>query len=471
MSPLSSPTALLAALACATPAVAQVTWTVDDSGGADFVQIQDAIDAAADGDVILVEPGDYASFAIVDKGLVLTGTTPTAMVRVSSHSEVRDLAAGKLVELTGFRFGEPALIGGAAALVVQDCTGSVRASSCVMTGWDPVANHCPPQGTYTYPCAYYYSGCTDTSAMPGAEVRNSVDTVFFQCTLRGGRGSWHTEYHCAVATPGAPGILLDGGDATLLACVSEGGLGGGYGPVSLHCADGEAGGDGVHARNGSTVFLHGGQHRGRPGGGFDCDPSGTCCGVPGVDGDGLHVDASSSGAWLAGQITPGIGGAGTVTASRTTPYCIGTWAACPCGNAGLGLAGCDNAHGTGGARLVASGTPSVSADTLRLEVTGLAPTGAPAAIFVQSIQLQFGATLGDGLLCVGGTVVRLAGRLAANGTVSLGHGNAGDPPLSVLSGVPAGATRYYQVWYRSQPAFCTPSPSNLSNGMLVSWDD
>jgi hypothetical protein len=105
MSPLSSPTALLAALAWATPALAQVTWTVDDSGGADFVQIQDAIDAAADGDVILVEPGDYASFAIVDKGLVLTGTTPTAMVRVSSHSEVRDLAAGKLVELTGFRFG------------------------------------------------------------------------------------------------------------------------------------------------------------------------------------------------------------------------------------------------------------------------------------------------------------------------------------------------------------------------------
>ena len=33
------------------------TWTVDDDGGADFYDIQSAVDAASDGDEILVYPG------------------------------------------------------------------------------------------------------------------------------------------------------------------------------------------------------------------------------------------------------------------------------------------------------------------------------------------------------------------------------------------------------------------------------
>ncbi|MBT5366384.1 MAG: hypothetical protein HOL14_07650, partial [Phycisphaerae bacterium] len=35
------------------------TWTVDDDGKADFENIQDAIDAASDGDEIIVMPGTY----------------------------------------------------------------------------------------------------------------------------------------------------------------------------------------------------------------------------------------------------------------------------------------------------------------------------------------------------------------------------------------------------------------------------
>ena len=39
------------------------TWTVDDDGKADFDNIQDAIDAASDGDEIVVMPGTYTSSA------------------------------------------------------------------------------------------------------------------------------------------------------------------------------------------------------------------------------------------------------------------------------------------------------------------------------------------------------------------------------------------------------------------------
>jgi len=46
------------------------TWTVDDDGPADFDNIQAAVDAAIDGDEIVVEPGTYASedYYVVDMG-------------------------------------------------------------------------------------------------------------------------------------------------------------------------------------------------------------------------------------------------------------------------------------------------------------------------------------------------------------------------------------------------------------------
>jgi hypothetical protein len=48
------------------------TYIVDANGGGQFTDIQTAISAAQDGDVILVHPGQYASFTL-DKGLVIVG--------------------------------------------------------------------------------------------------------------------------------------------------------------------------------------------------------------------------------------------------------------------------------------------------------------------------------------------------------------------------------------------------------------
>lgn len=48
---------------------AGATLTVDDSGDADFITIQEAIDSAEDGDIILVYPGIYAENVVVNKEL------------------------------------------------------------------------------------------------------------------------------------------------------------------------------------------------------------------------------------------------------------------------------------------------------------------------------------------------------------------------------------------------------------------
>ena len=59
-------------LFCAMETATAKTWYVDDSGGADFTKIQDAIDVATDGDIIIVSDGTYIVNNIkVDKRLTI----------------------------------------------------------------------------------------------------------------------------------------------------------------------------------------------------------------------------------------------------------------------------------------------------------------------------------------------------------------------------------------------------------------
>ena len=50
-----------------------VTWYVDDDGGADYTKIQDAINAASDGDTVFVYSGFYEEYLYVDKSVSLEG--------------------------------------------------------------------------------------------------------------------------------------------------------------------------------------------------------------------------------------------------------------------------------------------------------------------------------------------------------------------------------------------------------------
>jgi hypothetical protein len=230
------------------------------------------------------------------------------------------------------------------------------------------------------------------------------------------------------------------------------------------------------------------------------DPRDPCHGIfafglaPTVSFSGIHLDASrqyflvTSEAVLYGgegsfhvTLTGPVGshlfiGNGPGTA---VPFCKGdgfdpdVLTPCPCGNTGASGHGCNNSIQTGGALLTANGT--LDPDTLVLQASQVP---APAlSIFLQGNGVLSPALpFGDGVRCVGGSLIRIGVKVALRGTAT--YPEAGDPCIRTLAArradaIPPGAIRYYQVYYRDpDTAFCPNPPGdtwNVSNGIRVTW--
>jgi hypothetical protein len=102
----------------------------------------------------------------------------------------------------------------------------------------------------------------------------------------------------------------------------------------------------------------------------------------------------------------------------------------------------------------------------------LTATGVPSStLFFQGTVATAGgagATFGDGLRCVGGSVVRLH-IVAPSGSVASYPSGAALTPIHVAGSTAAGDVRHYQCWYRNAAAFCTPSTFNLTQGLTIIW--
>lgn len=94
--------ALASLLALATPAPAQAAerLVVATDGSGDFATISEAIEAAADGDEIVLEPGEYVESFIIDKSVTLRGAgAPEDVVVAADPREAfrREDAAGERI--------------------------------------------------------------------------------------------------------------------------------------------------------------------------------------------------------------------------------------------------------------------------------------------------------------------------------------------------------------------------------------
>lgn len=179
-------------------------------------------------------------------------------------------------------------------------------------------------------------------------------------------------------------------------------------------------------------------------------------------------------AFLSLAVSLSVATAGAATAG--TPFCPGdgSGAACPCGNVDpSGVGGCLHSASPAlgpGAVLNSVGVELPNAfDTVVLTAANLPLT--TTVLFVQgtaTVAGGAGSAFGDGLLCAGGTLIRLRAKFTTTGTVSFPA--PGEPQLHLVGQVPGtGGTRYYQAWYRNPPVFCTGATFNLSNGWQINW--
>jgi hypothetical protein len=154
-------------------------------------------------------------------------------------------------------------------------------------------------------------------------------------------------------------------------------------------------------------------------------------------------------------------GGGVVHEPRLQRLCSGSQVPCPCNS---GSHGCVNSTGQG-ARLDGSGATSLVVDGLTLQASGL-PNGF-CALF-QGTERSMPTAFGDGVLCVGGTLVRLGSVRAQAGVASWPP--AGTTPLAQLGAVAAPGVRLYQAWYRDGvPGFCTVASFNTTDSVRAVW--
>jgi hypothetical protein len=155
-------------------------------------------------------------------------------------------------------------------------------------------------------------------------------------------------------------------------------------------------------------------------------------------------------------------GGGVVHEPRFQRLCGGTQVPCPCSSSNYG---CVNSTGQG-ARLDGSGSTSLAADGLTMQASGL-PNGF-CALIQGSVRATTPNLFGDGVLCVGGTLVRL-GAVSAQAGVAVWP-PAGTTPLAQVGGVLAPGVRLYQAWYRDGvPGYCTVESFNTTDSLRVIW--
>ena len=161
----------------------------------------------------------------------------------------------------------------------------------------------------------------------------------------------------------------------------------------------------------------------------------------------------------------------------------GTCTPCPCFNEAPTAAkgGCENSSGTS-ARLVGSGTASVTNDSLRFDLTGANPSTFAVLISAANQLPQSGtcapgsgvqSPVLDGLRCVGGALLRHGTRpIAADGSVGATTNPWGPPAgpaggLIAQGGFTSGQTRNFQVFYREFATLGCMTGQNTSNGYSV----
>jgi len=252
--------ASLAVLLLAAPAAAQgAVWVVDAAAGpgSDFTDIQPAIAAAADGDVILVRGGLYSSFTLDARSLAIVGQDGADVQVYLGTSVVRNVGPTQSVVLRGLdRIATGWFVD---APSFTDCDGPVWVEDCTFAV-NNFGGSFQPDGVVVSSCdAISFVRCATLGAqvkgLGGAGLRATGSRIAaWDCQFEAHEGPIGAPPHDA-----GPGALLDGGFLFASGCEFVGGAGGKGFTYTVagvtHCTDGGDGGDGLLATGAAAVFA------------------------------------------------------------------------------------------------------------------------------------------------------------------------------------------------------------------------
>ena len=248
---------LVAACLLLAPSAGAATWVVDAAGGGHFTSIQEGIDIAAPGDVLLVKPGFYLAFTL-EKDLSILGPASGPLPYVSGQSHLLMDNA----EIAGLRFSTFKLVG---------ATGVVLLDEIQVDGFIAGFDACG--GSRIEDCAQVHVARSSIHGKDGDEYCESralgvVDSTvtLTDCLLVGGTG-WGDDFF---GYPGIEGLDIAGESLVVLARTSvHGGNGGspqipfggqgGWGAEAIRVNFGEQDGPAVCIVRGTgTTVLQGG---------------------------------------------------------------------------------------------------------------------------------------------------------------------------------------------------------------------
>jgi hypothetical protein len=246
---------------------------VGESGSVSYPTLQVAIDAASEGDTLLVAQGTYPGFTIQDRSISIFAA-PGGQVVIEGQVRVTGLAAQRSVLIAGLEIRppeDPAGLVSVSALELVDDDGHVRIESCTLVGAQPTgeaANGTGGTGALVVNCDRVVLasssvhggagrsfcpgplGCDLSSAGGlGLWVRNSVVAVF-ECDVRGGYGGFYD----VCTGPGGTAMLVFASNVWLAGSSVTGGAGG---ITTAGCTGflGGNGGDGLLLQSGTIQSL------------------------------------------------------------------------------------------------------------------------------------------------------------------------------------------------------------------------
>lgn len=251
-----APLLVVACLSVASRAHADVR-TVGPAG--QYPDLQSAIDAANDGDVLLVAPGAGGTFTVDGKSLVIAGDGNGTVKGSFGTFAIRNLGSAQSVVLRNFEQTPSIGFGPTPTCRIEQCAGSVFVEDCVLVDGDPTLLVHASSAVELARCTvrgFEFTPVTSTSS--GAAVE-AVDAALHvqSSTLQGADGKDGVNFSVQAPHPGEPGLRVSGTSlVTAVGAVLIGGDGGDGAWAHIGgCINGEVGGAAIELHDASTAYV------------------------------------------------------------------------------------------------------------------------------------------------------------------------------------------------------------------------